>query len=73
MKPMKTSPDFSRMNAYSTPLPEGGVEIDAEGMAVDLIVALKMAGCPREEFLRKMAELWGEIEVDVVASPRGGD
>lgn len=69
---MKTSPDvnISRMNAYSTPSPDGGVEIDAEGMAVDLIVVLKMAGCPREEFLRKINELWREIEV-VVASPRG--
>jgi hypothetical protein len=61
---MKTAPDISRMNAYSTPLPDGGVEIDCEGMAIDLIVALKAFSCPRAEFLRKITELWDEIEVE---------
>jgi hypothetical protein len=59
-------PDFSRLNAYSTPLPDGGAVIDAEGMAIDLIIALKMAGCPREEFLRRLPQLWDEIEVEVI-------
>jgi hypothetical protein len=70
---MKMAPDISRMNAYSTPLPDGGVEIDCEGMAIDLIVALKAFNCPRTEFLRKMTELWDEIQVETfTASPKGG-
>jgi hypothetical protein len=69
---LKNQPGLSRMNAYSTPLPDGGVDIDAEGMAVDLIVVLKAFNCPRAEFLRKLASLWDEIEVEVAPAPRGG-
>jgi hypothetical protein len=61
----KVKHNLSRLNAYATPADSGGVDLDVEGLAIDLIVALKAGGsCPRAEFLRKLTELWDEIEVE---------
>jgi hypothetical protein len=59
----KTKHDFSRLEAYAIPTKRGGIDLDVEGLAIDFVVALKVGGCSRAEFLDKITDLWDTIEV----------
>lgn len=60
------------LNAYSRSDGKGGVIVDTQGMAVDLIMVLKAGGIPRHEFLANMAGTWDEVHVEVVPPPTDG-
>ncbi len=58
-----------RINAYCRPGPTGGVTIDVEGMAIDLIMACKAGGIPKDAFLRQLAETWDQVKVEIAIPP----
>lgn len=66
-----TNPILLRMQAYTTPEPNGDITIDCEGMAVDLVTALKIIKTDKAEFLHRLSVLWDEIEV-IVKEPNAG-
>jgi hypothetical protein len=56
---------MERLNAYSSPTPNGGVNVDTEGMAVDLITVLKMGGITKQQFLDFMSTTFDAVEVKI--------
>jgi hypothetical protein len=53
------------INAYSRPSPDGGVTVDVERMAVDLITALKASGANKETFLEMVGQMFDDVIVNV--------
>jgi hypothetical protein len=60
-----TETHMHRANAYATPAADGGVNIDVEGMMVDLIAIVKTGGITRDMLLDKIREMWNEVQVEV--------
>lgn len=57
---------MSRLNAYSKPTADGeGLNVDIEGMLVDMVMILKASGCQRKEFIKMVEEVWAELIVEV--------
>lgn len=56
---------MERLNAYCTKTADGGVNVDTEGLIVDLVTVLKASGIPKEEFLRGCNEIWDEVQVSL--------
>jgi hypothetical protein len=56
---------MERIQAYSSPTSEGGIHVDTEGMAVDLITVMKVGGYTKEMFTTMISELWDQVEVEV--------
>lgn len=53
---------------------DGGVAVNMEARAIELVAICKAAGMPREHFFHNMNSLWDDItvtQVDVV--PLGGE
>lgn len=60
---------MERINAYSRPDGKGGIIVDLEGMAVDVVTVAKGAGYDREQFLANMAQTFDEVQVEVTRAP----
>lgn len=56
---------MERLQAYTTPMPGGGVKVDVEGIAVDLITVCKADSMSKAKFLALMALTWDEVHVEV--------
>lgn len=50
---------------YTSPLPNGGVTVDVERMAVDLITVMKAAGATKDTFLDLIGRMFEEVHVSV--------
>jgi hypothetical protein len=53
------------INAYSRPSPDGGITVDVERMAVDLITVMKASGATKELFLDMIGRTFDEVSVNV--------
>lgn len=56
---------MERLNAYSRKVQGGGISVDIEGMAVDLVTVCKAGGMSGHTFRDLMLELWTKVEVEV--------
>jgi hypothetical protein len=56
----------SRVNAYTRPDAKGGVIVDVQGMARDLVMVLKWNMMPKEEFTALMDQMWDDVHVERV-------
>lgn len=63
---------MERLNAYSTPDGQGGVRVDLEGLAVDLVTVAKAAGYDRVSFLACVAQTYDDVHVEVTRPPNDG-
>lgn len=59
---------MNRINAYTRQGPNDTVQVDAEGMLVDLITILKAVGHPKELFLKQVDTAWESVIVEVDTS-----
>jgi hypothetical protein len=53
------------INAYSRRSPDGGITVDVERMAVDLITVMKAAGADKDTFLDMLGRTFDEVKVEV--------
>jgi hypothetical protein len=53
------------INAYSRRSPDGGVSVDVERMAGDLVTVMKAAGATKELFLDMIGRTFDEVKVEV--------
>jgi hypothetical protein len=58
------------INAYSRRSPDGGITVDVERMAVDLITVMKAAGATKEIFLDMIGRTFDEVTVNVTIPKR---
>lgn len=56
---------MQNIGKYSKPDPRGGVVIDLEQMAVDLVTVAKAGQIDREEFLRNLGRVYDTVQVKV--------
>lgn len=56
---------MERINAYSTPTQDGGVSVDVEAMAVDLVTVFKAGGFPKADFLDWISEIFDNTQVQI--------
>ncbi len=57
--------DMRGINAYATPNPNGGVNIDVVRMTLDLVTVVKVSGRSKAEFLKHMGAIWDDCEVGI--------
>lgn len=54
----------TRLNAYTTPVANGGVSVDVSGMAQDLIMVLKTV-TTKEAAFAQLNEIWENMTVEL--------
>jgi hypothetical protein len=53
------------LKAYSTQTSDGGVTVDIERMAQDLIMVLKGMGHDKDRILKDLAKMWDDMTVNI--------